>query len=162
MPRNVAWSKADDDKGRKMYADGVPIEEIGRSLSIPRTPGAVRGHAYRYGWERVIRKKHNHKNAWTEDEDFLLMRAAANDEHFSTVDLPGRTRKAIQSRAYKIGAVAGHNNTRPWTVKEDRIAKTMWFNGKKPREIADELNRSYNAIKSRACAQRWKRAENIF
>lgn len=104
------WTAGEDVIVRSFMADGVPLEQIAASLD--RTTASVNSRASVLGLprRRPIRR-------WAEWEDALVRRAASDNlrlgrrspgqGRFAEVARQiGRTRHAVNSRAFRLGAAS--------------------------------------------------------
>ncbi|WP_270997856.1 hypothetical protein [Listeria seeligeri] len=101
---------------------------------------------------KELKKAKNKYRKWSEDEDaYLAYFAYSNDAKLQdAADYLKRTRDSVENR---LSYLRKHNKAfyivRPWSEKEDEFIK-KYYNSLTSKVITERLNRSYNAIKSRA------------
>lgn len=101
---------------------------------------------------KELKKAKNKYRKWTEDEDaYLAYFAYSNDAKIQdAADYLKRTRDSVENR---LSYLRKHNKAtymvRAWTEREDEFIK-KYYNSLTLKVITERLNRSYNAIKSRA------------
>lgn len=112
---------------------------------------------------KELKKAKNKYRKWTEDEDaYLAYFAYSNDAKIQdAADYLKRTRDSVENR---LSYLRKHNKAtymvRPWSEKEDEFIK-KYYNSLTSKVITERLNRSYNAIKSRAWALGVKKRDEV-
>ncbi|HFK7038809.1 TPA: hypothetical protein ACGY3K_002298 [Listeria monocytogenes] len=103
---------------------------------------------------KELKKAKNKRRAWTDEEDeYLTYFVYSSDAELQdAADHLNRTLGSVASRLFQLRK---HNKAfyivRPWSEKEDEFIK-KYYNSLTLKVITERLNRSYNAIKSRAWA----------
>ncbi|SDX37138.1 Uncharacterised protein [Listeria ivanovii subsp. londoniensis] len=101
---------------------------------------------------KELKKAKNKRRAWTDEEDeYLIYFVYSSDAELQdAADHLNRTLGSVASRLFQLRK---HNKAfyivRPWSEKEDEFIK-KYYNSLTSKVITERLNRSYNAIKSRA------------
>jgi hypothetical protein len=156
------WARADDERLRRWYADGVPLAEIatvlGRSVDAIVARRALLGIASR----RAPRP-------WSMLEDEVLRGAVA--AQLPATVLADRLRRSVEqvrARRRRLG-LAGPA-ARAYTRADDALLRDGWGAGAPIGEIARRLGRSPGAVRLRAASlglhrppprRRWTAAEDL-
>jgi hypothetical protein len=118
----------------------------------------------------IIQRKSVRRNTlvpWTSSEDVTLrMQYPASTQDTIKKMLPGRSWKAIAHRAARLKLFRKSKRqpvlrSRPWTGDEELRLQDLFRSGMPVTEIASELNRSVNAIETRASLLKLKRLSTI-
>lgn len=101
-----------------------------------------------------------------EEEDLLRMLWPSSSREAILAVLPGRTWAAINERAARLGlhrerVVINVQKKRPWTLEEKEQLRQLYTTEVSTKEIARQLGRGEEAVKSVACAMGLARPKEL-
>lgn len=97
------------------------------------------------------------KKKWTKKENEIIYREYLMNPYISNI-LPGRTKETIRSQAWKLG-ITKKNRKPKWSKKEEDFIRENYLNLSE-KEFVDLIpNRSWKAIRLKACSLGFKKQE---
>ena len=141
--RADAWTPAETDRLREMFAADEAISDI--AASIGRGRAAIADRIVHLGLRR------NSVRPWTELDDAELMRRYGEDATAAIAADLGRSCAALYARASMLGLADG--NPPIWTAWEDAQLVEGYRRGVPVRQIATLIGRTLGGVSTRACAR---------
>jgi hypothetical protein len=139
------WTPAEDDRLRRAYAAGEPLEQVAAELRRPYRGVATRAQTLGLGGRHAAgRGGWATEREWTEAEDARLREAYGEIPTQQLADELGRPKAGVYNRAFVLGLKHGYH--REWTDEEQQALRVAHDRGVSLADLARALGRNYYGV----------------